>query len=82
MRARWAEEFHDELIGHEITTRNQLMLDQLLPGLKRTMPSSVHQDGGVKHATGIPSKSFGTWNTRTLRAAVKFQELTHETDRF
>ena len=44
--------------------------------------------GGVKYATGALSKirgrdyiTIGTWNTRTLRAAGKLQELTHEMDR-
>ena len=53
------------------------------------MPSAVHQDGGVKYATGASSKSrerdnitICTWNTRTLRAAGKLPELTHETDRY
>ena len=47
------------------------------------------QDGGVKYATGASSKirgrdiiTIGTWNTRTLRAAGKLQELTHEMDRY
>ena len=41
----------------------------------------------VKYVTGAPSKSHGRdnitvdkWNTRTLRAAGKLQELTHEMD--
>ena len=49
----------------------------------------IYQDGGVKHATGASSKirgrdntGLGTWNTRTLRAAGKLQELTHEMDRY
>ena len=53
----------------------------------KTAPSAVHQDGGVKYATGALSKiherhtTIGPWNTRALRAAGKFQELTHEMDR-
>ena len=50
---------------------------------------AVHQDGGVKCATGASSKirgrdniTIGTWNTRTLGAAGKLQELTHEMDRY
>ena len=50
---------------------------------------TVHQDGDVKYATSPSSKirgrdniTTGTWNTRTLRAAWKLQELTHETDRY
>ena len=47
------------------------------------------QDGGVKYATGASSKirerdyvTISTWNTRTLRAAGKLQELAHEMDRY
>ena len=47
------------------------------------------QNGGVKCATGASSKirgrdniTIGTWNTRTLTAAGKLQELTHEMDRY
>ena len=54
----------------------------------RTAPSAVHQDGGFKHVTGASSKIrgkeniiIGTWDTKTLRAAGKLQELIHETDR-
>ena len=46
---------------------------------------AVHQDGGVKYATGAPTNkirgrndiTIGTWNVRTLRAAGKLKELTH-----
>ena len=72
-----------------MTTNSQTILDWLLPGLTRIMPSVAHYDNSVKHATGAPFKirgrdsiTIGTWNTRTLRAAGKFQELTHEMDRF
>ena len=60
-----------------------------MPGSTRTAPSAVHQDGGVKYPAGASSKirgrdniTIGTWNTRTLRAAGKLQELTHELDRY
>ena len=63
--------------------------DRSPPGSTRTAPSAVHQDEGVKYATGASSKirgrdniTIGTWNTRTLRAAGKLQELTHEMDRY
>ena len=63
--------------------------DRSPPGSTRTAPSAVHQDGGVKHATGASSKirgrhniTIGTWNTRTPRAAGKLRELTHEMDRY
>ena len=54
----------------------------------RTAPSAVHQDLGVKYATGASSKStgrdnitIGTWNTGTLRATGKLKELRHKMDR-
>ena len=69
--------------------------DRSPPGSTRTTPSAVHQDGGVKSATGVKCATgasskirgrdninIGTWNTRTLRAAGKLQELTHEMDRY
>ena len=70
-------------------TSNHTIPDRLLPGSTRTAPSTVHQDGDVKYATATSSKirgrdniTIGTWNTRTLRAAGKLQELTHEMDRY
>ena len=70
-------------------TNNHTMPDRSPPGSTRTAPSAVHQDGGVKYATVASSKIRGrdnitkdTWNTRTLRARGKLQELTHEMDRY
>ena len=72
-----------------MTTHNHTIPDRSLPGSTRTAPSAVHQDGGVKRATGASLKiqgrdniTIGTWNTRTLRAAGKLQELTHKMDRY
>ena len=71
-----------------IKTSNHTIPDRSPPGSTRTTPSAVHQDGGVKCATGASSKirgrdiTIGTWNTRTLRAAGKLQELTHVMDRY
>ena len=71
-----------------MTTHNHTIPDRSPPESTRTEPSAVHQDGGVKCATGTSSKIRGrditivTWNTRTLRAAGKLQELTHEMDRY
>ena len=68
---------------HENKTSNHTKLDQLPPWLTRTTPSVVHQVGGVKYATGASSKicgrdiTSGTWNTRTLTAAGKLQELSY-----
>ena len=72
-----------------MTTDNHTILDRSPPGSTRIAPSAVHYDGGVKCATGASSKirgrdniTIGTWNTRTLKAAGKLQELTYETDRY
>ena len=64
--------------------------DRSQPGSKMTAPPAVHQDGGVKYATGAPTKkirgrndiTIGTWNVRTLRAAGKLKELTHKMERY
>ena len=70
-------------------TCNRTILHQSPPRLTRTAPSAVHQDGGVKYTTCASSKirgrdniTIGTRNTRTLRAAGKLQELTHEMSRY
>ena len=69
-------------------TNNHTIPDQSPPRLTGTMPFTIHQDGGVRHATGVSSKidgrynTIGTWNTRTLRAAGKLEEVTHEMDRY
>ena len=70
-------------------TSNNTIPDRSPPGSTRTAPSALHPDEGVKFATGASSSKIrgrdnittGTWNTRTLRAAGKLQDLTHETDR-
>ena len=74
---------------YAMTTHNHTIPDRSPPGLTRTIPSAVHLDGGVKHATGAPSKIRGrdnvticTWNTRALTAAGKLPELTHKMDRY
>ena len=74
---------------HMMKTRNNTIPDLSPPGSTRTVPSAVHQDGGVKYDTGASSKIRGRdtitidiWNKRTLRAARKLQELTHKMDRY
>ena len=74
---------------HIMKTSNQTILDRSPPGSTRTATNTVHPDGGVKYATGASSKirgrdniTIGTWNTRTLRAVGKLQELTHKMDRY
>ena len=64
--------------------------DRSQPGSTMTAPPAVHQDGGVTYATGAPTNkirgrndiTIGTWNVRTLRAAGKLNELTHEMERY
>ena len=74
---------------HVMKTSSHTIPDRSPPVSTRTVPSAVHQDGGVKYATGASSKirgrdniAIGTWNTRTLRAAGKLQKLTHEMDSY
>ena len=74
---------------HVMKTSNHTVPERSPPGSTRTTPSTVHQDRGVKCATGASSKiqgrdriTMGTWNTRTLRAAGKLLELTHKMDRY
>ena len=70
-------------------TSNLAIPDRSSPGLITTASSAAHQDEGARYATGTSSKirgrdniTVGTWNTRTLRAARKLQELTQEMDRY
>ena len=64
--------------------------DRSQPGSTITAPPAVHQDGDVKYATSAPTNNIrgrnditiGTWNVRTLRAAGKLKELTHEMERY
>ena len=74
---------------HMMKTCNHATSDRWLPVSTRTALSTVHQDGGIKYATGASSKicgrdyiTTGTQYTRTLRAAGKLQELRHEIDRY
>ena len=70
-------------------TSNRTILDQLPPGLTKTAPSARLKDRGAEHITGASLKVLGrdnitngTWNTKTLRAAEKLQELIHEMGRY
>ena len=74
---------------HVMKTSNHTIPDRSPPGPTRTAFSAVYQDGSVKYAAGESSKirgrdniTIGTWNTKTLRAAGKLQEPTHEIDRY
>ena len=72
-----------------MTTTTQSILARSSPGT-RTAPSVAgHQDGGEKYATDGPKSlrarnniTIGTWNVRSLRAAGKVEELTHEMKRY
>ena len=67
---------------------------QSIPGRSslgtRTAPAVAgHQDGGEKYATDGPKSlsarnniTIGTWNVRSLRAARKAEEVTHEMKRY
>ena len=77
------------LTHHIVKVSSHTIPNRSPPGLTRTAPSAVRQDGGVKYATGASSKMYGrdnitigTWNARTRRAAGKLQELTREMDRY
>ena len=73
----------------KMTTTTQSIPAQSSPGT-RTVPSAAgHQDGGGKCATDGPrllharnNITVGTWNVRSLRAATKVEELTHEMKRY
>ena len=73
----------------KMTTTIQSMPARLSPRT-RTAPSVAgHQDGGEKYATDGPNSlrarskiTIGTWNVRSLRAALKVEELTHYTKRY
>ena len=95
-RTRWVEGFNDELNSHVFDldrdglcqmvlcpweTSNHTIPDWSLPGVIKDTLSVIHQDRGVKHATGVSSIIFGRdnitigiWNTRTLRLKRKLQE--------
>ena len=73
----------------KMTTTTQSIPARSSPAT-RTAPSVAgHQDGGEKYATDGPKSlrarnniTMGTWNVRSLRAAGKVEELTHEMKRY
>ena len=79
---------------HKIKAKIQTISDRSPPGSARTAPSAEHQDGvlildspptafrGPSEIHGRDNITIGTWNTRTLRAARKLQELTQKMDRY
>lgn len=70
----------------KMTATTHFIPDRSSPGKRTAPPVAVHQGGGVKNATGglrvRNNIIIGTWNVRTLRAAGKVEELTHEMDRY
>ena len=73
----------------KMTTTTQSIPARSSPGT-RTVPSvASHQDAGEKYASERPKSlrarnniTIGTWNVRSLRAAGKVEELTHEMKRY
>ena len=73
----------------KMTTTTQSLPAHSSPGTRTSPSVAGHQDGGEKYATD-GSKSLrarnnitrGTWNVRSLRAAGKAEELTHEMKRY
>ena len=72
-----------------MTTTTQSIPARSSPGTRTTPSVAGHQDGGEKCATDGPKSlrarnniTIGTWNVRSLRAAGKVEELTHEMKRY
>ena len=97
LRGVGAARFKLPLRHHMMTlTSTNLILDRSTPGLTRAAPAVAHQGGGGKWTTddqpnqpkqpnkirGRENIVIGTWNVRTLRAAGKLEELTHEMERY
>ena len=67
------------------TTITQSIQARSSPGTRTASSVAGHQDGGEKYATDGPKSlrarnniTIGTWNVRSLRAAGKVEELTHD----
>ena len=61
---------------HAMTTHNQTIPDRLPPRSIATAPSAGHQDGGVKCATGAPSKIRGRDNiTKRINTSMALDFL-------
>ena len=74
---------------HHMKMTTTSILARSLPGTRTTPSVAGHQDGGEKYATDGPKSlrarnniTIGTWNVRSLRAAGKVEELTHEMKRY
>ena len=73
----------------KMTTTSQSIPARSSPGTRIAPSVAGHQDGGEKYATDGPISlharnniTIGTWNVRSLRAAGKVEELTHEMKRY
>ena len=73
----------------KMTTTTQSISARSSPYTRTTPSVAGHQDGGEKYATDGPkslrarnNNTIGTWNVRSLRAAGKVEDLTHEMKRY
>ena len=73
----------------KMTTTSQSIPARSSSGTRTTPFVAGYQDGGEKYATDGPKSlrarnniTVGTWNVRSLRAAGKVDELTHEMKRY
>ena len=73
----------------KMTTTTQSIPARSSPGTRTTPSVAGHQNGGEKYATDGPKSlrarnniTIGTWNVRSLRAAGKVEESTHEIKRY
>ena len=71
-----------------MTTTSQSILALSSPGTRAAPSVTGNQDGGEKYTTDGPKPlsarnniTIGTWDMRSLRAAGKAEELTHEIKR-
>ena len=74
-----------------MNTKNNLIPDRSQLGITMTAPPVSYRDVGDKYATGVPkikkirsreNIAVGTWNVRTLRPAMKLEQLTRAMSRY
>ena len=73
----------------EMTTTTQSKPARSSPGTRIAPSVAGHEDCGEEYTTNEPKSlrarniiTTGTWNVKSLRAARKVEELTHETKRY
>ena len=73
----------------KVTTTAQSIPPRSSPRMRTALSVAGHQDGDEKYVTDGPKLLharnniiIGTWNVRSLRAAGKVEELTHEMKRY